>query len=194
MNSSRRSRINVIIPIVILIIIAFSIITNEPNKIPADNKTTIIPTPTTPTEPAPSEPTTTPDLVTQTPTNTCENCHMNNKPGVPAAGSIHNNMSQYCLYCHTIDHDTHPMPEEGVPCNSCHGEGQTVPSIEQNTTKCGNCHNHPDPLTTSDGNIVTIHRPRDINCENCHGNNVMDIHLYGKNVNIKDMLKTLKRI
>ncbi len=203
MTSPRRSRIKVIIPIaivlLILIIVAFSNTTDDLKQIPESNKTTphpqtpaLTPAKPAPTEPAP-KPTTTPSLATQTPANRCENCHMKNKPGVPAATTVHNNMSRYCLYCHTIDHNTHPMPEDGVPCKSCHGEEQTVPSIEQMTTNCGNCHNYPDPLKRSNGNIVTIHRPRNVSCIECHGNNVIEIHLHGKNVNIEEMLTLLNR-
>lgn len=196
MKGSRIFRIPVIIPaviiIVVLIIIAFSSITSEPNQIFVENKTITAPAPTEPL-PTPQTPTSTPGIIAQEPTNACENCHMKGKPGVPAAESVHENMSRYCLYCHTIDHDTHPMSGDGVPCNGCHGEEQTVPSIEENATNCGKCHNYPDPLRTSNGNIVTIHRPRNISCVECHGNNVMDIHLYGKNVNIEEMLKLLNR-
>lgn len=125
--------------------------------------------------------------------NPCENCHLTGKPGVPQAVRVHKEMARYCLLCHSINHKTHPMSDAGVECSDCHGKSAAVPTPEEGAVRCGKCHNYPDPLTPSNGNLIIVHRPRGVGCPTCHGGNVMDIHLSGKNVKIEDMLQRLGR-
>jgi Zn finger protein HypA/HybF involved in hydrogenase expression len=148
---------------------------------------------TTPPSPQPTTiiDDTTPSFTTGTPQNPCENCHLTGKPGVPQADRVHNEMARYCMLCHSVNHETHPMPDDGVACSGCHGESAAVPTLEEGAARCGKCHNYPDPLTPSNGNLILVHRPRDVGCPSCHGGNVMDIHLSGKNVHIEDMLKRI---
>jgi len=102
----------------------------------------------------------------------CEGCHMSGKSSIPQALTVspHLNGGAYCLSCHVISHQEHPMSDKGVMCEDCHGE-KTYPEKPvyiNGSIPCNNCHNYPDALSPSGGNIITIHRPRGISCNKCH--------------------------
>src|SRR3989304_6322560 len=102
--------------------------------------------------------------------NICEECHLSGKKLIPQAESIneHARGGAYCLKCHRISHEKHPV-NDNVTCAKCHGDkSPKIPSIGDEV--CGRCHAYPDPLLPSGGNLITIHRPRGVNCISCHTN------------------------
>ncbi len=114
------------------------------------------------------------DLVSM---NVCEGCHMSGKSSVPQALTVlpHQNGGAYCLSCHVINHEKHPM-NNGVNCQSCH-TGPEKPAYFNGSIPCNNCHNYPDALSPSGGNIITIHRPRGISCNKCHTDDCRKCHV-----------------
>ena len=107
----------------------------------------------------------------------CEGCHISGKSFIPQALTVepHANGGAYCLICHKIDHESHPM-DGNVTCEKCHGSSPTKPSYINGSITCNICHNYPDPLTPSGGNIITIHKPRGISCNNCHTDQCIRCH------------------
>ncbi len=99
----------------------------------------------------------------------CEGCHMSGKPFIPQAESVapHVNGGAYCLACHQISHEKHPINNE-VTCEKCHGTIAGKPVYSNGSITCNNCHNYPDPLLPSKGNLITVHRPRGVSCISCH--------------------------
>jgi hypothetical protein len=100
----------------------------------------------------------------------CESCHLSGKKYIPQAYEIkqHVEGTLYCLKCHTIDHKIHPI-NMNVTCERCHGnKNPQIPSISEGSNVCGECHNYPDPLKPSYGNLIVIHRPRNVDCKQCH--------------------------
>jgi len=57
----------------------------------------------------------------------CEGCHMSGKSSIPQALTVtpHQNGGAYCLSCHVISHQEHPMSDRGVMCEDCHGKKNT---------------------------------------------------------------------
>jgi hypothetical protein len=111
------------------------------------------------------------------PKDVCEGCHMSGKSSVPQALTVgpHQNGGQYCLTCHIISHEKHPM-NDNVTCVKCHGTGATKPVYANGYISCNDCHNYPDPLQPSKGNLITIHRQREISCNTCHTDNCTKCH------------------
>ena len=102
---------------------------------------------------------------------------MSGKSSIPQATTVkpHLNGGLYCLSCHNFSHETHPT-SGNVTCENCHGfRNETIPVSGPNIV-CINCHDYPNPLNKSYGNLVTIHRPRDVNCTNCHTNRCTNCH------------------
>ncbi|VVB56309.1 Cytochrome c7 c [uncultured archaeon] len=99
----------------------------------------------------------------------CEGCHMSGKPSIPQAESVspHVNGGAYCLTCHQISHEIHPI-NNYVTCEKCHGTTPGKPVYSNGSISCNNCHDYPDPLLPSKGNLITVHRPRGVYCNNCH--------------------------
>jgi hypothetical protein len=113
------------------------------------------------------------------PENVCEGCHLSGKSSIPQATkiAIHMNAGAYCMVCHNFSHQTHPMASKNVTCEKCHGvESPTKPIFTNGTIVCNNCHNYPDPLKPSYGNILTIHRSRNISCITCHTSTCTKCH------------------
>jgi hypothetical protein len=110
------------------------------------------------------------------PKDICEGCHMSGKSSIPQALTVtpHQNGGAYCLSCHVISHEKHPM-SNGVSCESCH-KGPEKPAYSNGSIPCNNCHNYPDALSPSGGNLITIHRPRDISCNKCHTDDCSKCH------------------
>jgi len=54
--------------------------------------------------------------------NICEECHISGKVTAPQASRIKDHIEgeAYCLKCHTISHETHPV-DGNITCQSCHG-------------------------------------------------------------------------
>ncbi len=105
--------------------------------------------------------------------NICEGCHLSGKKIYPQAYQVkqHVEGGAYCLKCHTIDHNVHPMSpkDKNVTCESCHGAASPqVPGFRNGTISCANCHDYPDPLKPSNGNLIVIHRERNVDCIKCH--------------------------
>ncbi|MCX9025353.1 MAG: hypothetical protein OIN85_04565 [Candidatus Methanoperedens sp.] len=105
--------------------------------------------------------------------NVCEGCHLSGKKSYPQAYQVkqHVEGGAYCLECHTIDHNVHPMSpkNKNVTCESCHGAASPqVPTFRNGTISCANCHDYPDPLKPSNGNLIVIHRDRNVDCIKCH--------------------------
>ncbi|RZN15559.1 MAG: hypothetical protein EF812_02150 [Methanosarcinales archaeon] len=193
MNSVKGFKIGIIVVIIVIISTAVIMYQPDTDKTKAstiDEITTPLPAPVTTVVAIPSSTTTS---QTDTTYNSCENCHLTDKRSIPQADSLHNEMARYCMLCHTIEHNSHPMEDEGVSCNDCHGEKGAVPTLEEGAVRCGKCHSYPDPIETCNGNLITVHRPRGVACSNCHGDDVLAIHLSGKNVYIEDMLQYLER-
>lgn len=111
------------------------------------------------------------------PKDVCEGCHMSGKPVIPQALGVrpHINGGAYCLICHKISHEVHPI-DQNVTCEKCHGTTPTAPAYINGTITCNNCHDYPDPLLPSKGNIITIHRPRGITCNTCHTDQCTNCH------------------
>ncbi len=107
----------------------------------------------------------------------CEGCHMSGKPFIPQAITVgqHTNGGTYCLKCHRISHETHPI-DRNITCEKCHGSFPSIPVFINGSITCNNCHDYPDPLLPSRGNIITIHRPRGITCNNCHTDQCIRCH------------------
>ncbi len=102
--------------------------------------------------------------------NICEGCHLSGKKYIPQAYEVkqHVDGGAYCLECHKIDHNTHPI-NNNVTCERCHGTtSPTVPQFINGTIVCVQCHNFPDAMEPSGGNLITIHRPRNVDCIKCH--------------------------
>jgi len=112
--------------------------------------------------------------------NVCEGCHMSGKSSVPQALTVqpHQNGGAYCLSCHVISHQEHPMNDKGVMCENCHGKKAypEKPVYFNGSIPCNNCHNYPDALSPSGGNIITIHRSRGISCNKCHTDDCRKCH------------------
>ncbi|MCX9029534.1 MAG: hypothetical protein OIN86_15310 [Candidatus Methanoperedens sp.] len=111
------------------------------------------------------------------PKDLCEGCHMSGKPFIPQASTVepHQNGGMFCLSCHVISHEKHPM-NENVTCEKCHGTSATKPVYVNGYISCNDCHNYPDPLQPSKGNIITIHRQRGISCNTCHTDSCTKCH------------------
>jgi len=111
------------------------------------------------------------------PKDVCEGCHMSGKSSVPQALTVepHKNGGQYCLSCHVISHEKHPM-NNNVTCEKCHGTSPSKPVYTNGYISCNDCHNYPDPLQPSQGNLITIHRQRGISCNTCHTDNCTKCH------------------
>lgn len=109
--------------------------------------------------------------------NVCEGCHMSGKPFIPQAETAkpHVNGGYYCLSCHIISHEKHPM-NANITCEKCHGASPTVPVYFNGSISCNNCHDYPDPLLPSKGNLITIHKPRGVSCTNCHTDKCSKCH------------------
>ncbi len=107
----------------------------------------------------------------------CEGCHMSGKPFIPQALTVlpHENGGAYCLSCHVISHDKHPI-DENVTCEKCHGTSAKKPQYSNGYIECNDCHNYPDPLMPSKGNLIAIHRPRGISCNTCHTDTCTKCH------------------
>jgi hypothetical protein len=107
----------------------------------------------------------------------CEGCHISDKSFVPQALSIepHKNGGFYCLKCHIISHEIHPI-NMNVTCEKCHGSDPSKPVVANKNMTCNNCHGYPDPLLPSNGNIIMIHRQRGISCNNCHADRCVKCH------------------
>jgi hypothetical protein len=115
------------------------------------------------------------------PDNICEGCHLSGKSSIPQATKIgiHMNAGAYCMVCHNFSHQTHPMApiNKNVTCEKCHeGKSPTKPIFINGSIVCNNCHNYPDPLIPSYGNILTIHRPRNVSCVTCHTDTCTKCH------------------
>jgi len=109
--------------------------------------------------------------------NICEGCHLSGKRYIPQAYQIkqHVEGGRYCLECHTINHNVHPI-NQNVTCERCHGA--KTPKIPEfhGSIVCEECHNYPDPMTPSKGNLVVIHRPRGVDCMRCHTDSCLKCH------------------
>ncbi len=107
----------------------------------------------------------------------CEGCHMSGKSFIPQALSVkpHIKGGAYCLACHKISHESHPI-DRNVTCEKCHGTTPAKPAFINGSITCNNCHGYPDPLIPSNGNLITIHRPRGITCNNCHTDQCIKCH------------------
>ena len=111
------------------------------------------------------------------PKDVCEGCHISGKSFIPQAESAkpHVNGGAYCLTCHRISHEKHPM-NNNVTCEKCHGTTPGKPVYSNGSISCNNCHDYPDPLLPSKGNLITVHRPRGITCNTCHTDTCTKCH------------------
>jgi hypothetical protein len=110
--------------------------------------------------------------------NICEGCHLSGKKFIPQAYEVkeHVEGGAYCLKCHTIDHNAHPI-NDNVTCEKCHGSAKPqVPEYTNGKIVCEECHDYPDPLVPSEGNIVVVHRPRNVGCTDCHTDSCLKCH------------------
>ncbi len=100
----------------------------------------------------------------------CESCHLSGKKYIPQAYEVkqHVEGGAYCLKCHKINHDTHPI-NKNVTCERCHGTtSPSVPQFVNGSIVCVQCHNFPDAMEPSGGNLIVIHRQRNVDCIKCH--------------------------
>ena len=109
--------------------------------------------------------------------NVCEGCHMSGKTFIPQAVTAkpHVEGGLYCLSCHNISHERHPV-EGNVTCENCHGATPSMPVFVNGSIPCNNCHGYPDPLKPSYGNLITIHRDRGVACTKCHTDECSKCH------------------
>lgn len=109
----------------------------------------------------------------------CKGCHMSGKSSVPQIMSVrpHINGGYYCMTCHNISHETHPI-DDNVTCNKCHeGDSPAKPIFTNGSIVCNNCHDFPDPLKPSYGNIIKIHDDRNVTCITCHAEKCTKCHI-----------------
>lgn len=109
--------------------------------------------------------------------NICEGCHLSGKKFIPQAYQIEQHIEggRYCLECHTIDHNIHPI-NQSVGCERCHGSNKPqIPEFREKIV-CEECHDFPDPMTPSNGNLIVIHRPRGVDCIRCHTDSCLKCH------------------
>jgi len=117
----------------------------------------------------------------------CLACHYNERRQyVPQADRIpgHLNASDFCIYCHVknatelsereIFEAIHPVHAKSRDCSECHR------TYTRDELRCGNCHAGEDMLEPSNGNVFEIHSPRGVGCEDCHGRDMIRIHIEGK--------------
>ena len=111
------------------------------------------------------------------PKDVCEGCHISGKSFIPQAESAkpHVNGGAYCLTCHKISHEKHPMNND-VTCEKCHGTTAGKPVYSNGSISCNNCHDYPDPLLPSGGHLITIHRERGVACTKCHTDDCRKCH------------------
>jgi hypothetical protein len=173
MKSNRKTLLLVVIIVASMLLIF--LVNQEENKDQYDStaplgKNKMIDEKNTDKEP---EQGTSPGLVSM---NVCEGCHMSGKSSIPQALTVkpHQDGGAYCLSCHLINHEKHPM-SNGVTCDSCH-TGPEKPAYFNGSIPCNNCHNYPDALSPSGGNIITIHRSRGISCDKCHTDDCRKCH------------------
>ena len=131
-------------------------------------------------KPGKPTPTPTPQVYVEATGAVCANCHLNKKRQyVPQADRIagHVDGSQYCFYCHAENKSGNPVEEIGKlhharysDCNLCHK------SFSLTELNCGNCHAADDPFKPSGANLLTIHLPRGVDCQSCHGDDFLRIH------------------
>lgn len=115
--------------------------------------------------------------------NICEGCHLSGKKSIPQAYNLRQHVEggAYCLDCHKIDHNVHPI-NKNVTCERCHGtKAPQVPVFRNGTIVCAECHDYPDPMNASNGNLVVIHRPRSVDCTRCHTDSCLKCHNEVKN-------------
>lgn len=115
--------------------------------------------------------------------NICEGCHLSGKKYVPQAYNMkqHVEGGAYCLECHKIDHNVHPI-NNNVTCERCHGtKAPQIPVFRNGTIACAECHNYPNPMNASNGNLIVIHRPRNVDCTRCHTDSCLKCHNEIKN-------------
>jgi hypothetical protein len=117
------------------------------------------------------------DLTVYVSRDICEGCHMSGKPFIPQAKTAkpHIGGGIYCLVCHKISHDRHPI-DDNVTCEKCHGTVASIPVFANGSISCNNCHGYPDPLLPSGGNLITVHRERGVACTNCHTDECRKCH------------------
>ncbi|HWQ95976.1 MAG TPA: cytochrome c3 family protein [Candidatus Methylomirabilis sp.] len=111
------------------------------------------------------------------PRDVCEGCHTSGKPFIPQALTVepHQNGGAFCLSCHVISHEKHPI-NQNVTCEKCHSTGPTKPAYVNGYIPCNDCHNYPDALIPSNGNLITIHKQRGISCNTCHTDSCTKCH------------------
>ena len=119
------------------------------------------------------------DLTVYVSKDICEGCHMSGKPFIPQAMTVkpHIGGGAYCLVCHKISHDRHPI-NDNVTCEKCHGTVASMPVFVNGGISCNNCHGYPDPLLPSGGNLITVHRERGVACTNCHTDECRKCHAW----------------
>lgn len=107
----------------------------------------------------------------------CGGCHLSGKPFIPQAMKVngHTGGGAYCLTCHKISHEIHPI-NNNVTCEKCHGTTPGMPVFVNGSISCNNCHDYPDPLLPSGGNLITIHRERGVACTKCHTDECRKCH------------------
>ncbi|MHC1635283.1 MAG: hypothetical protein ACXQTS_01490 [Candidatus Methanospirareceae archaeon] len=150
-------------------------LTPTPPKPPVTTPPVVTPTPSPPTSPTP--PPATPAPVS------CDMCHEREKTANLKAhteGGLLVDDKPGCFNywgCHggpnATVHTVHP-PE--VTCVQCHGKIPKIPSKGPGGTTCENCHGYPNPLKSSEGNLVNIHLNRGKSCQVCHTGEISEIH------------------
>lgn len=117
------------------------------------------------------------DLTVYVSNDICEGCHMSGKPFIPQATTVkaHAYGGAYCLSCHKISHETHPINDK-ITCEKCHGAVASMPKFVDGNISCNNCHAYPDPLLPSGGNLISVHRERGVACNDCHTDECRKCH------------------
>jgi hypothetical protein len=102
----------------------------------------------------------------------CELCHKN-----PETLFKHTIGGNYCSACHGTElHDMHKN-ENGPDCKTCHGDDGKIPDkLPGHMIICDSCHGYPDALSSSFGNLITIHVARGHPCDICHIQDIANLH------------------
>jgi len=89
----------------------------------------------------------------------------------------HKHGGDICNRCHGLNKDVHEIHRgPTTTCTLCHSELPEIPEPIDEHAVCESCHNSPNSLEPSNGNLVNIHMSRGLICTDCHLGDIADVH------------------